>query len=410
MTYHTNKDIELWVAKGDGWSIPFKVYYGVHAGSEAAHLLCAVPIGMAQNDVLKRYFAFIGASEAKAGWLLDLSLLGKHFSKAAGLTPEFYFIWNGEAYANSASKPPEGHAESDSTERKKRKVPAAEKFIDHVAQGSGMDKSTLTLAWIAMCQAMPGWLLSGETLSFGFCKIVALPYRDNWKEILLARYPTLKKALMIKNAKRFMALAFTAASRMLRMTELTECRERRGRPTFTWCIEALHTTEWEQLCEQAEVNSAASVGPLAYVKRWANKVSMLEETIYEVLASKVQKETTPTCRVLWRRGERNLRFVQAAPTVIGSVQIAECDDGGSQSVDDFLGIEDSAQYLEEKASRMLSMSDVQSNEDVRLPRGDGDSGREDADGGMLVLHPAGSQVVGKDMLDEQHGTQERMAE
>jgi hypothetical protein len=139
---------------------------------------------------------------------------------------------------------------------------------------------------------------------------------------------------------------------------------------FSHTIEVLHDSSWEKVCDQVEGEAAARLGPLAYVKRWANRVSQIEDTIYEILAEQIQKETAPTCRVLWRRGQRGMQFVQASPTLIGSAQVVECDDGSCSSVDDFLGIEDSSAYLEEKASRLLHMPSVQhKDEDMRVSRG-----------------------------------------
>lgn len=182
------------------------------------------------------------------------------------------------------------------------------------------------------------------------------------------------------------------------MSELTESHERRGRTVFSWTIEVLHDSGWEKTCDQVEGDAAARLGPLAYVKRWANRVSQIEDSIYEVLAEQIQKETAPTCRVLWRRGQRGMQFVQASPTVIGSSTIVECDDGSNTSVDDFLGIEDASEYLEEKASRLLQMPHVQpENEDLRVPRGD--DAPIGPDDGLLVLHATGGKAPGEAVLD-----------
>lgn len=412
MIYHNDRDVELWIAKGDGWAIPFKAYRGTLKSEEYVHLICAVPIGFAQSEILKRYFTFLGGSHATTGWLIPTEAMEKNFHRATGLTPEFYYLWNGESSGKSKQTPspessePANREDGHRNARKRSQKAAGEEFLEHVALGSGLDKSTLILAWMAICQAIPGWLMSGKPLSFGFCRLYALPYRRNWKQLLLARYPTLRKALMIKNPKRFLSLAFTAASRMLRLSELTEYRERRQRSIFAWTIEVLTDPEWDSICEEAEVEAAASIGPIAYVRRWANKISQFEETIYEVLSSQIQKENAPTCRVLWRRGERHMRFAQASPTVIGSVEIAECDEGAGQSLDDFLGIEDSAQYLEEKAARLLEMPDVQPDEDMRVSRGDSDSGGRDGDDRVLVLPATGGEAAREDVLDGQHGSKE----
>lgn len=392
LTYLNHKDTELWIISGDTWTIPVKCRYCEVNGTEYLHAFPAVALGFAQSSSLETVLKILGGEiQVRAGWAVPAEAMRQRFKKADGITPEFYFMWNGETKAPSEEQ-------IDVTVKERKAKLNCSDFIKHVAATSGMDQSTLTLAWIAITQQIPGWLLSGNTLNLGFSRLIAVPYRKNWKEILLTRYPTLKKALMIKSPKRLLSMAFTAASRMVRMSELTESHERRGRTVFSWTIEVLHDSDWEKTCDQVEGDAAARLGPLAYVKRWANRVAHIEDSIYEVLAEHVEKETAPTCRVLWRRGQRGMQFVQASPTLIRSAQVVECDDGSSSSVDDFLGIEDSAAYLEEKASRLLQVCPVQpKDEDVRVPRGT--DVPIPADDGVLVLPTSGGEAPREAVLD-----------
>lgn len=355
ITYINNKDTELWVITGETWSIPVKARYCEFNGTEYYHIFPAVALGFAQSAILELTMKQMGGEvEVRAGWAVPSDALRIRFSKAPGITPEFYFRWLGDEIKTPSQEAIEGKIKEQQS-----KLDCAD-FVKHTAQASGIDAGVLTIAWIALAQQIPSWLLLGNTLNLGFSRLVAVPYRKNWKEILLTRYPTLKKALMVRDSKRLLSMAFTAASRMVRMSELTESHQRRGRTVFSHTIEVLHDSSWEKVCDQVEGEAAARLGPLAYVKRWANRVSQIEDTIYEILAEQIQKETAPTCRVLWRRGQRGMQFVQASPTLIGSAQVVECDDGSCSSVDDFLGIEDSSAYLEEKASRLLHMPSVQS--------------------------------------------------
>lgn len=392
LTYLNDKDTELWVISGDTWTIPVKCRFCEVNGVEYFHVFPAVALGFAQSSSLESALKRLGGEvDVRAGWAVPVEAMRQHFKKAEGITPEFYFKWG------LITKVPTEEQIDVAVKERKAKLDCSE-FIKHVSEVSGIDQYTLTLSWIAITQHIPGWLLTGKMLNLGFSRLVAVPYRKNWKEILLVRYPTLKKALMINDPKRLLSMAFTAASRMIRMSELTESHQRRGRTVFSWHIEVLHDSDWEKTCDQVEGDAAARLGPLAYVKRWANRVAHIEDSVYEVLAEQVAKETAPTCRVLWRRGQRGMQFVQASPTVIGSAQIVECDDGSTSSVDDFLGIEDSAAYLEEKASRLLQMSPVQpEDEDLRVPRGT--DAAVPADDGVLVLPPSGGEATGEAVLD-----------
>lgn len=398
LTYTNSKDSELWVVTGVDWEIPVKCRYCAFNGTEYMHVYPAVPIGFAQAAALESVMSTLAGDidSVNAGWAIPAEKFKSRCRKADGITPEFYFRWPGTASNTPVSEEVEVKA------KQKHAKPDCEEFLKHVASASGISPEMLTLSWIAITQQIPGWLLSGNPLNLGFARLMAVPYRKNWKEILLARYPTLKKALMIKDRKRLLSMVFTAASRMIRMSELTESHERRGRTVFSWTIEVLHDSGWEKTCDQVEGDAATRLGPLAYVKRWANRVAHIEESIYEVLAEHVEKETAPTCRVLWRRGQRGMQFVQASPTLIGSAQVVECDDGGCASVDDFLGIEDSSAYLERKAASLLQVPPVQpEDEDLRVPRGS--DVPLQPDDGLLVLPAAGGEAAGEAVLDRGDG-------
>lgn len=391
LTYCNDRDIELWVVGDSGWAIPVKCQHCVVDDVCHFHVIPAVPLGFAQSGELDRVLTQRGATVLKSGWVINMSSFTHVAAKAGGITPEFYYIWDG-------AQVPRPTAEPEQVKRSKpsRKQHDSNPFIDHVAATSGVNKELLTLAFLAVTQAIPGWLLSGNTLSLGSIRLAAVPYRRNWKEIVLARYPTLRKALMVRDPQRLLSMAFTAASRVVRLSELTECHMRRGNPLFSWTVEVIHDSDWEKTCDDVEGTAASQLGSIPYVKRWANRVSQIEETVYEILSAHIQKETAPTCRILWRRGQRGMQFVQASPTIIGPATVIECDEGSDSSVDDFLGIEDSAKYLEEKAARLFKMSALQQEDaDVRTSRGDDQTpGRWAGDSGVLVLHAPCCKITG----------------
>lgn len=405
LTYRNDRDIELWVVSDPGWSIPVKCQHCLLDDVEHLQVMPAIPLGFAQAGELDRVLKGRGATDLKSGWIVEPGAFSQVAAKARGITPEFYYIWDGRQAPRAAPEP-----EQVKRPKQVRKAHTSDPFIEHVASTSGISKDLMTMAFMAITQAIPGWLLSGNTVSLGAVRLLAVPYRRNWKEIVLARYPTMRKALMVRDTKRLLSLAFTAASRIVRLSELTECHMRRGNPLFSWTVEVLHDSDWEKTCDEVEGKAAAQLGPVPYVKRWANRVSQIEETVYEVLSAHIQKETAPTCRVLWRRGQRGMQFVQASPTVLGPAPVLECDEGSDSSVDDFLGIEDSAEYLEEKAARLLKMSDVrQPAEDVRSPRGDDEAlGRGQDDGGVLVLHAPRCSASGQGVLARGNESQDNL--
>lgn len=368
--YLGNRDRELWVVgfSGNEWRIPILCdlcEIGGSGGELAYHVQPAVAVGFPETRALEVELAKVGAHPMRVGWLVRESEIGKVAEKASGITPEFYYKWNGESLMFSKERQPEA------VEEKQQKANKDNGFLKYTSDTSGIPEESITVCWLAICQSIPNWLMSGKPVDFGFFRLVGVPFRRNWREILLARYPSFRKILMVKDPRQLIRMVFAEAGRMIRSSDLTLCRTRRGRHVFGWTVEVLHGKGWRDVCEEVELAEATRVGHVAYVKRWASKVSRVEELIYELLSERCVEEVAPTCRVSWRRGERGARFVQASPTIVGLGQIVECDEGGGQSVDDFLGISDKSGYLEEAAARLLEVSSLrQGQEDVRPPRGD----------------------------------------
>lgn len=396
-TYHTDRDEELWLLEAPGWVMPLRVSFGEYDGQPHFHALNAIQLGFTQVAVLEARMADLGARPARRGWILPQAAI-EQMTKAPGITPEFYFKWDGVAAERGGLRE---EVVGEAIRKGEKAKADATPFLAHVARTSGIDIGSLQLVWLAVTQSIPGWLTSGNSMNLGCCQLVSVPYRRNWKQLLLARCPGLKKSLLLTGAKQKAALVLSSASRFLRLTELTECRTRGERMLFTHTIEVLHDPSWEKTCEQVELEAAGRLGSIGYVKRWANRVAQLESTIYDLLAAATSKETAPTCRVLWRRGSRGMRFVQASPSVLGVPPVVDCDDGGNTSVDDFLSVTDTAAHLEEAFTRVLEMPDVRPKEsDVRPPRGDG---IPNDDKRVLVLRTSVSEAAREGLLDGGNG-------
>lgn len=392
--YCNEIDIELWCISRDGWCIPMRTVYCTLNGSDAVHVTPAMFVGFPQTEAIDQVIRQTDGIKLRSGWVIPTEKFHGIATKAKGITPEFYYYWHGPKAFKGFDKPPE---EIEDTRYKAPDI--QEDFLDLVSQRSGIPTASLTMAWLAILQVMPDWLLSGKTLDLGFCRLLALPYRRNWKELLLARYPTFRKLLMVRDKKRLMSLAFTAASRMIRTSELSEYRTKGGRSLFAWSIELIHDSSWENASAEVESKAADALGPIPYVKRWAAKIGQLEDQIYEIIAQHVTKENTSCCRLFWRRGNRGVRFVEGAPTIVSHRASLDSDEDVDQSVDDFVGIEERAEYLEAAAARMLSLPNEESEVDMRLPRRDGDnSGGDAADSRVLVLPATSGEASGEGML------------
>lgn len=398
--YDPRKDRELWVVAGTGWTIPVFCVHCVFAGTPSFHVRSAVHIGFSQAEALEHRLLGAGAHVLNNGWLLSQADFSNTATKAPGITPEFYYSWDGERISELERKRILG--DEPEIKKKRKEYRADNAFLAHVATRSGIDFDLLVMSWLAIVQALPEWLLSCKTLDMGSIRLTALPYRHNWKQLLTARFPLIQKVMLVSEPKSLLRLTFTAAARAIRVTELTMCRMRRQRALFGWTVEVQHDSSWEKVVEEVEEEAASRLTATAYLKRWASKVAQQEDVIYEILAEAVKKEGAPTCRLLWRRGESGPRVVQAAPTILRTPQIDDCDEGGGQSLDDFTGVGDSARYLEDAAARLLQMSVAEPAVDLRVSGGADGGGAEP---GLLVPDPGGGEAAGEGVLAGNDGAE-----
>lgn len=398
--YDPRKDRELWVVAGTGWTIPVYCVHCVFAGTLSFHVKTAVHIGFAQSDALETRLIGAGAHVLNSGWLLSQADFANTATRAPGVTPEFYFSWDGERITELERKRILG--DEPEIKRKRKEFKADNAFLHHVATRSGIDFDLLVMSWLAIVQAVPEWLLSGKALDLGTIRLAALPYRRNWKELLTARFPLIEKVMLVSEPKSLLRLTFTAVARAIRVTELTMCRMRRNRAMFGWTVEVIHDSGWEKVVEEVEEDAAGRLSATAYLKRWANRIAQQEDTIYEILAEAVKKANAPTCRLLWRRGESGPRVVQAAPTILRTPQVDDCDEGGGQSLDDFTGVGDSARYLEDAAARLLQMPVEEPAVDLRVSGGADGGGAEP---GLLVPDPGGCEATGEGVLAGNDGAE-----
>jgi hypothetical protein len=360
---YVDGDVELWVVSGSGWKIPVHALPAEVSSAPFWHIRPALSLSMRQNDCLHDRLKAAGAVGLKHGWAISREELGLIAAKAGGVTPEYYLEWDGSKSA------PGQRGSEEFTHSPKQQVAAAD-FLSEVSIRTGIELDALLIVWSAIVQVMPGWLLSCKSIDFGFLRLHALPYRQNWYQLLISRAPGLKQIYHLGSRRRILERTFGSVARLLRGCELTSARRTNQQVLLNWTVEVVPTTQWEKIVTDSERVTASRLGPLGYPRGWGSKVSQLEEVIHEVAAYKTKKEYEPTARLLWRRGQRGVRFAVGSPTILGVPTRMDCDEGGLESLDDLAPDAHKLRYLEAKAKELLAVPDLrQEKKDVRLSRG-----------------------------------------
>ena len=84
----------------------------------------------------------------------------------------------------------EEHGEGSAPEADE--IGSAADFINFVAGRVGANPAVMKAVWAALVQEAPAYLLEEQrSINMGFVELTAIPYRENWKQVLHAKFPKL---------------------------------------------------------------------------------------------------------------------------------------------------------------------------------------------------------------------------
>lgn len=296
-------DMELWVIHGEGWTAPVFVLPLESAdGKSLAGLRPAAPLSPSQHECLRLRLNLPEYSTSDGiVWMAEVAStdeLAKYGHRARGITPGYYFSWE------AADKPPVPAnfltaLELPGPVAKPALNEDMQAFIKNVWRRTTLaDTKVLSVIYDALCQEAQRWLLEEyKVLDMGFVRLMALPYRANWKQILLAKFPKIARFCKMGREKRDVSLALIPDfSEQLRSTDMWAIEKQEN--YFHWTIEAVPTRHWEKYAQDRENNRLSSLSRGQYSRAWARLVTRLEAKIYEAFSSFVLQTIVPCGEVL----------------------------------------------------------------------------------------------------------------
>lgn len=216
--------------------------------------------------VFKRFSEIIETrSVAKAGdkvFFDSFDTIEVMMEKAEGVTPEHYYVW--ECRANELQPEEERLVFNE--------VPTTidEKFLrEVVARTQILGLPELKLLWAAIVQVAMHWMIvERKPVNFGFATIFAVPYRSNWKSILLGAFPNAYRCYNRAVSKQQQALDEMGITRAFQWSELLAVQRSKDN-SCQWKIETITNSVWDRATEAAERKRVAW-GRAAYAK-WIGK-------------------------------------------------------------------------------------------------------------------------------------------
>lgn len=302
-------DRELHTVKGKipagQWTLPVYIDYYRSDQKEYAKISPALPVTAEQNAYLFYTFSLHNLWKKRDTFLIERHFLEQFTERAPSITPDYYFRWPG-----SAAPPPTG--------RKRVKLHQAdlgayesneerEDFIDWVCKRRAIDRNVLRLAIDIISREATYWLTQKKRpIDLGFVKILAVPYRANWKEILLARFRDIAWTFNSNKETRDQALRQTKFYESLCTLELMAI-DRTKRHIY-WTLEALPSKQWEDESAEIEMTKQAG-GDTTYIKLYEKLVATLSPRILEIFANYVQKISRAFPQINRGMGARSQKLV-----------------------------------------------------------------------------------------------------
>jgi len=297
-------DRELWVLHdSEGlWSIPMFLEWRVNEADKADEYALVWP-AMAPYPL--QLLSIRGALEAhsvinsKERWLLRRDVVQRALKKAQGITPRYYYRWPDRRFQPIPATSPV-HFDLDVSN--KLASNDWEAFLKHISHRYSLPITMLRVFWRAITSEAPAWMLeTRQAFDLGFCRLVALPYRPNWKEIVCQKMKHFHLLGMfnLPQEKRRPALESAGLPEVLCSPEnicVPPVRNGGTFPRMHYCLEAIPTKRFERAVNVAE-GSRLAAGQSAYVASYEATIEKQYENILAALEAYLHKVFLPFARV-----------------------------------------------------------------------------------------------------------------
>lgn len=386
-------DRELWVLSGvlkDGfrWQIPF--YADPYAKDENLSHYKVEPAVFMNGPMLDTVDALLLYHNQGKGNVRLLSRLQwtKMATKAPGITPEYYLKWNTfEEQADSEMdvQPVLENPDPDMSSE-------AEAFCRHVVQATQIVPiGTMKLVYrVIMSEGLIWMLEKGKPLNLGFIRLARVPYRPNWKQILLSMFPASASYFRQPATKRDTLLHNSGFWANLYNTKLASLD--RKDHFIHWGVECVEQPSWWAASDQKERSILSSLGSAKYMQYFRNAIKKHIPTILESYRSWIDRVIIPCAALDNGRvfGSQVLRpWVPEGRVLPAAPDAGDCHVVPDEEFAKLIGPNDKGDLREKNVPMRRLRGLLQRTGDVREPE-DGievvENGAEAADSGVPLLN------------------------
>lgn len=387
---------ELRVVSGAGWSVPVFCDPYSSDGKNVTHCKIQPALELLSGpwQELSSVFSPVNLSESRQCWIIVDELAEKLTKKVSGCIPGDYLKW-------STMEPTDDSAGMEIVEEK---IEKDEPFLKFVCKKSGMDMVLGRYFWAAMRKSLVDWLVNHQKpVNFGPFTVHPVPYRANWKEIMLAKHPASVKIMTGKLTHKqvrneMLSMGFISD---LGSTDLLSM----SRHGFKWGLEVRESQSLIDVFEAAESERLAMKKPVRYAKYYEGAVRSGIEGIlllYQSWCHKIRQPVGELCESAVS-GKPFLRpankFHKVLPFWGKRPDIAYQSDGDLPTLKSG---QEKEPRMDATTEGLLSLPPVQQRvEDMRRCQKPNleSIGRRNGANGMFLLHAPEGKVTEVNVLD-----------
>lgn len=413
---HQYDDRSLWYAEAEdkSWSLPLFVEWRHDKANDIhyAHVVPAFCPYFNQALTLKSLLQPHDIQGREDQWIITRRMCEALLHKAPGITPRYYYRWP------SDDCPPIERSPLDiAVDLKKPEAhrPTWDSFAQFLSKERKISVSIINAVLRGIADDGPKWMMEHRRpLDLGFCRLIAAPFRANWKEIVSfkTKFMKLRALLRLPEPQVWKALEDVDLPSIL--TSPHNVGLRRGWKNETdvvridYTIEAIPSEKFESEANRIEGKRMAR-GGAAYITEFEDTVEALYKSLVLALRSYLAKVAKSYAAILPGSRGSFLGFVpvvgrkvevRGTPLSRLPIHLVPTDSGFS-----IFGKSDDANLVRAQAAALPPVSTVPpAIDDVRQREIEGGSGLllQDADksssAGESML--AGGEASGDGMADE----------
>lgn len=306
-------DKELWYAEGKeaSWRFPLWVEWkrNPQDGKEYGSVTTAVAPYYKQWLILRALFEvhdFLGKGDR---WLVRKAMVPAILQKAPGITPTQYYLWPGEQAEpiqyTKATMP-------DVKQPKRLRLGGRDTaLVNAVVEHCGLQSSVVKIVLDGLAKAGADLLIRQRVpVDLGFAKLVAVPFRANWKEIVCykLRRRKLLKALRSQTAEEIRTSGIPEV--LCSPHNIALLRDWKPGIVYRidYTIEAIPSRAFNGKANRHDAGQKRT-GSTAYVRKYEQTVEKLYDEILEILRAYLKKVGLAFARVSESSDTGGLRFV-----------------------------------------------------------------------------------------------------